>query len=299
MRRITIGRRGTVVAAVTAGTLALVGGVAYATIPAVNGTINGCYRNSEDDQKGQLRVVSDPTACRPNEVPIAWSQVGPQGAEGEPGAPGTNGANGTDGKDGVSITTAPEPAGASCAGGGVRIAAVSGVNYVCNGKDGADGEDGTSGLAGQSCPAGSQVVGFDASGVILCNDGGAPPPPPPPAPECGDNPGNVVYDGVCFHVWQVYELAVGNAPPFGRGVLLEDLLITSVGPSTVTASLSPPPNPQAPNDVEIELGELSAPALGSRVTVLGTVLAMNAPDNLPPGVAARLQGRRFDLVSGP
>jgi hypothetical protein len=76
---------------------AVVGGVAWATIPDANGTINGCYRISEDDEKGQLRVVSDPTACRSNEAPILWNQVGPQGAKGEPGAQGPAGPKGDPG----------------------------------------------------------------------------------------------------------------------------------------------------------------------------------------------------------
>jgi hypothetical protein len=97
----------------------------------------------------------------------------------------------------------------------------------------------------------------------------------------------------------VYELAFGTLPPDGSGVLLEYLVITSVDASTVTASLSPQPNPLAPNDVEIELGALSAPAVGSRVNVLGTVLATNHPDSLEPNVAARLEGRRLDLVTDP
>lgn len=151
MKRITIGRRGTVVAAITVAALTLVGGVAWATIPAADGTINGCYRVSEDDQRGQLRVVNDPTTCRSNEAPIAWSQVGPQGEQGPKGAPGapgtsgtngtdgkdgTNGADGTDGQDGVSVTSAAEPAGANCANGGSRFTAANGTTYACNGDSG-------------------------------------------------------------------------------------------------------------------------------------------------------------------
>jgi hypothetical protein len=130
---------------------ALVGGVAWATIPDAAGVINGCYRTSLDDQKGQLRVVDDPDSCRSNETPIRWNQEGPKGAagaqgiqgvqgpkgdagstgsqgpkgdKGDSGAAGTNGTNGVDGKDG-------QP----------------GTNGV-DGKDGQPGLDGTNGVDG-------------------------------------------------------------------------------------------------------------------------------------------------------
>jgi len=172
---------------------ALVGGVAWATIPDAAGVINGCYRTSIDDQKGQLRVVDDPASCRSNESPIQWSQEGPKGDtgaqgiqgtkgdtgatgpqgpkgdKGDTGAAGTNGANGVDGKDGqpgtngtdgvdgtngadgepglpgqngtdgadgVSVTSAPEPAGANCASGGSKFTAANGVTFACNGSAG-------------------------------------------------------------------------------------------------------------------------------------------------------------------
>lgn len=170
MKRITIGRRGTVVAAITVAALTLVGGVAYATIPGPDGTINGCYRASEDDQKGQLRVVNDPTACRSNEVPIAWNRVGPQGAKGEQGEPGARGTNGT---DGVSVITASEPAGADCADGGVQLTAADGVGYVCNGNAGADGKDGTNGADGADGQDGVSVTSAAEPAGANCANGGS------------------------------------------------------------------------------------------------------------------------------
>lgn len=40
--------------------------VAYAAAQAIGGggVITACYRTSEDDRKGELRAVSDSTACR-------------------------------------------------------------------------------------------------------------------------------------------------------------------------------------------------------------------------------------------
>jgi len=46
--------------------------------------INACYHN----RTGALRIVSDPSECRPSESPIWWNQVGPQGPPGPPGGSG-------------------------------------------------------------------------------------------------------------------------------------------------------------------------------------------------------------------
>lgn len=84
-----------------AGALAatvLAGGIAVAAIPDAGGVINGCYRASEDDQKGQLRVVNGAGNCRNNELPISWNQVGPQGPQGPQGIPGRAGPAGRPGR---------------------------------------------------------------------------------------------------------------------------------------------------------------------------------------------------------
>ncbi len=52
---------------------------------------------------------------------------------------GTNGTNGYNGNNGQSVTSAPEPAGAHCAAGGVKLTSASGVDYVCNGLSGTNG----------------------------------------------------------------------------------------------------------------------------------------------------------------
>ena len=45
---------------------ALLGGVAWATIPGTDGTIQGCYTTSN----GNLRVVESPDECRNSETAI-------------------------------------------------------------------------------------------------------------------------------------------------------------------------------------------------------------------------------------
>jgi hypothetical protein len=73
--------------------------VAFATAQVIEsgGVIQACYRLSDDDRKGELRAVADPSACRTNESPISWSiqgpkgDTGPQGPQGEQGEPGISG----------------------------------------------------------------------------------------------------------------------------------------------------------------------------------------------------------------
>src|SRR5436305_13303193 len=105
---------------------AIAGGVAYATIPGPGNVYSACMLKGT----GTIRLIdkSLPSTnlmshCTDKETEISWNQAGqpgpagPQGAKGEPGATGTNGTNGT---DGVSVTTASEPAGTSCAPGGLH-----------------------------------------------------------------------------------------------------------------------------------------------------------------------------------
>jgi hypothetical protein len=137
----------------------LVGGVAWATIPSSpGGVIDGCYRTSTDDQKGQLRVVDDPASCRSNELPIRWNQqgqqgeAGAQGPKGDPGAkgdagpagaPGADGADGVDGEDGL-----PGANGLPGVKGETGAAGAAGV-------DGAKGERGEQGETGPQGPPGT------------------------------------------------------------------------------------------------------------------------------------------------
>jgi hypothetical protein len=119
-------------AAGAAAALALGGGIATAAIPESGGAIDGCYQNVE----GQLRVIDPQTdMCRPSELPLRWSEEGQPGEQGSPGAPGKDGADGRDGRDGrdgSGVTVAPEPPGANCSSGGVRITAANGSAFLCN-----------------------------------------------------------------------------------------------------------------------------------------------------------------------
>ncbi len=53
-------------------------GVAVASIPAADGTINGCYKNTN----GSLRVIDSSETCDVNETPLDWNQEGSPGISG-------------------------------------------------------------------------------------------------------------------------------------------------------------------------------------------------------------------------
>lgn len=165
--------------------VAIACGIAYATIPGAGNVYSACMVKGV----GTIRLIdkSLPSTnlmshCTDKESEISWNQAGQpgpaglQGAKGEPGAPGKDGANGTsgtNGKDGVSVTSASEPAGANCVGGGVQLTAANGVTYVCNGKEGADGKDGTDGTNGMDGHDGASVTSAMEPAGSNCANGGS------------------------------------------------------------------------------------------------------------------------------
>lgn len=72
-------RLGTIGAAIAA--VLLLGGIAYASIPAPDGTINGCRKNTD----GSLRVIDSTATCPSGYTALNWNQTGPQGAPGVSG----------------------------------------------------------------------------------------------------------------------------------------------------------------------------------------------------------------------
>ena len=127
-----------------AGTL-LTGGLAFAAVPAEDGTITACRHNNS----GALRVVDSAAACRNQETALTWNQQGPQGPAGPQGVPGPVGPQGPQGLAG--------PAGPQ-------------------GPAGADGADGVDGAPGAPGPAGADGVGGDPGAP------GAPGPAGPAGP---------------------------------------------------------------------------------------------------------------------
>jgi len=67
-------------------TAMVVGGIAWAQIPATNGVITGCY----DNKTGALRVIdASKTKCAGGTTELQWNQKGAQGVPGPPGIGGT------------------------------------------------------------------------------------------------------------------------------------------------------------------------------------------------------------------
>jgi hypothetical protein len=110
--------------------LATAGGIAYATIPAGDRVIHGCYAKGG----GVLRVV-DPSSgqqeCPGKQTPISWNQQGAKGVTGLRGPTGPQGSSGTSTftvfsggmVPGTSVARAFCPAGMQVTGGGGFAAA--------------------------------------------------------------------------------------------------------------------------------------------------------------------------------
>jgi hypothetical protein len=101
---------------VSTTSLVFIGAVlTYATIPAPDGVIYGCYNKSG----GSIRVIDTAvTKCSSNETQLTWNQTGPQGPIGLQGPAGPTGATGTAGPIGATgATGATGPAGPAGTGG--------------------------------------------------------------------------------------------------------------------------------------------------------------------------------------
>jgi Collagen triple helix repeat (20 copies) len=168
--------------AAAAGALAataLAGGVAWATIPGSNGTIQGCYLKVA----GILRVI-DPAkgqSCSSTaEVPISWNQQGQSGPPGAPGATGPAGSTGLTGPAGQQgLQGLAGTNGTNGQDGQAGAPGNDGINGA-DGKDGLPGTDGTDGAngisvssqpepAGANCPAGGSKFTAVTGVTYTCN----------------------------------------------------------------------------------------------------------------------------------
>src|SRR3954462_55829 len=67
--------------------------VAFAAIPAPDGTIHACI-DPASTPPGAVRIIDDATrACAAGETPLSWSQTGPAGPPGPQGDPGPAGSS--------------------------------------------------------------------------------------------------------------------------------------------------------------------------------------------------------------
>ena len=136
----TTGRRSTRLIAAAAIVVVVVaaGSFAYASIPASDGMIYGCYSRSG----GALRVIDGPTSkCKSGETSLNWNnkgEPGPVGPAGPTGATGATGPTGSQGPQGVAGTNG-----------------INGINGL-NGETGPRGPQGQQGDKGDTGDKGDQ-----------------------------------------------------------------------------------------------------------------------------------------------
>jgi hypothetical protein len=112
-RKLRSTRRSTSLVLAVLAVLAAVGGTAYATIPASDGTIYGCYNpTTAKVPPYPLSVVDRTTDCTSGGgTLLPWSQTGPAGQPGPAGPAGPAGPPGPQGASGSSGTPAPGSVG--------------------------------------------------------------------------------------------------------------------------------------------------------------------------------------------
>jgi hypothetical protein len=120
-------------------------------------------------ENGMVRIVVSADECRTPEYAIQWNQVGPQGAQGIQGEPGPMGPAGPQGAQGI-----PGPQGAQGIPGPQGIQGETGPMGPAGpqGVQGIPGPQGPAGqlvLANQNCPPDQVVIGFAATGDVVCS----------------------------------------------------------------------------------------------------------------------------------
>ena len=147
----------------------LVGGAAYAAIPDSNGVITAVTRRTS----GNLQVI-DPSAgdtCRPSEIPDQLEPDRPGGAAGAAGPKGDTGATGPRGRQAPKGDTgAARDRWAGWAEGRYRRHRPGRPHRAGR----ANRPAGPNNAAGTSCPTGTQVIGFNPNGTIICNTAAPP-----------------------------------------------------------------------------------------------------------------------------
>jgi hypothetical protein len=124
----------------------VMGGLAYASIPASSGVIHGCYKTAGTNHA--VTVVDSSAQCPGGYTSLKWNQTGPQGPAGEAGPKGATGATGATGPQGPAGPTGPPgPSGLSQA---FSVASIDGFTL--------NDTSSTTVVTSPSVPAGSYVV---------------------------------------------------------------------------------------------------------------------------------------------
>jgi collagen triple helix repeat protein len=238
-----LGRRSFRLLAVSAGILAVAGGVAYATIPnSATAVISGCYGKTT----GLLRVIDGQAGkkCTSLEVPISWNQKGLPGVAGGQGPQGPQGDTGAEGPQGPQGE--PGPAGPG-------------------------GPQGLKGDTGPAGPAGSGVVwrgSYDASNAYAENDAVSregssyvakttvPTGCPPPGQLCSDDyaPPNAAY-------WSVLAQKGQSGPAGAQGPRGDVGTAGPAGPQGPKGDTGPA-GPVGSGSLTVTRGPVESTALG-------------------------------------
>jgi lamin tail-like protein/collagen triple helix repeat protein len=156
-------RRGVRLVTLVGVLLALAGGVAYATIPGIDGVIHGCYAKSG----GALRVIDGSvTGCKSGETSLDWNMRGPAGPQGAAGAVGPIGPAGPAGASGPAGPAGP--AGSKGEAGATGPAGPKGDT----GAAGPQGTQGTQGTQGPKGDSGAALTSIDGLAGLACTNSG-------------------------------------------------------------------------------------------------------------------------------
>jgi len=140
--------------------LLTVSGLAWASIPAANGVITGCY-----DKDGSLRVIDAESgkSCGKKEKQLTWNQTGPTGPQGPQGLPGPQGTPGPKGDPGLQGPAGiPGPTGVPGVPGPQGPQGVPGLSgYEIVTSDSLFNSSSTKAWSAD-CPAGKVALGGDA-----------------------------------------------------------------------------------------------------------------------------------------
>lgn len=112
-----------------------------------------------------MTVFTGTGQSQKDEYDLTIGAIGPQGPKGDTGPAGADGVDGADGADGADGSD-----GADGADGANGLPGADGVDGAegPEGPQGPQGEPGNIALAGLSCPTGEFLVGFDATGGLIC-----------------------------------------------------------------------------------------------------------------------------------